>query len=443
MNIKGAVLGREHEGYEQARRDAIWNELKPDRYPELIVRATSQDDVVAAVRIARERGLKVAVRSGGHSWTASGVRDGVLIDLSALREITYDPETEVASAQPGAYGSELSSYLDPLGRFFPTGHCPTVALGGYLLGGGWGWGSRALGPACASVVAVDVVTADGELLHADGDEHSDVLWAARGAGPGFFGVVTRYYLRTHPKLPTVASLYVYPLEVLDELLRWTMDIAPKLSPDIELIVFGTNPRGPDGVPAPGDTALQIVASARAETEGRARDILGILETSPVLDQAIVRETGFPASLDDLHRAVDAVEPAGYRWVADNMWTDAGADQLVPAMQELFRSVPTPISHILWYPWRDQPIDGALSVTGDVYIAAYAGWTDPGADDLIGSWPADQMRRLAPLSKGIMLPDENLVRRNARFLSEDSEDRLERLRAKYDPQGRFHSYLTGA
>ena len=115
--------------------------------------------------------------------------DALLIDLGAMREMTYDPTTGIATASPAVKGgAELTPFLTAHGRAFTGGHCPSVGLGGFLLQGGQGWNSRKYGWACENVVAIDVVTADGELVHADETENADLLWAARGAGPGFFGV---------------------------------------------------------------------------------------------------------------------------------------------------------------------------------------------------------------------------------------------------------------
>ena len=181
----GTLLRRGEEGYEAARRGAVWNARTPDRHPEAIVLAASEADAVAAVRLARERGLTVTVRSGGHSWAGNHLRDGsVLIDLSALRGHEVDEANMTARVQPGCRGNELLAALGERGLFFPAGHCPGVGLGGYLLQGGYGWNGRLHGPACMSVEAIDVVTADGELVRADENENADLLWAARGAGPG-------------------------------------------------------------------------------------------------------------------------------------------------------------------------------------------------------------------------------------------------------------------
>jgi FAD/FMN-containing dehydrogenase len=198
--MHGKLIWRGEPGYEQARVDRVFNARRPDRAPAAVLLAETEDDVVAGVRLARERGLKVSVRGGGHSWAAWSVRDDVLlIDLGGLRELTYDAATGIATASPSTKGGrELTPFLTAHGRGFTGGHCPGVGIGGFLLQGGQGWNSRKFGWACENVVAIDVVTAAGELVRADEHQNSDLLWAARGAGPGFFGVVTRFHLQTFP-----------------------------------------------------------------------------------------------------------------------------------------------------------------------------------------------------------------------------------------------------
>src|SRR5947208_9102264 len=143
-----------------------------------------------------------------------------------------------ATVGPGVKCNELVAALAPHDLFFPAGHCPGVGLGGYLLQGGYGWNGRVHGPACMSVEAIDVVTADGELVRADGEQHADLFWAARGAGPGFFGVVTRFHLGLQPRPQAMMkSDYVYPIEVLDDVLRWIRTIQPSLPLNMEPLVF--------------------------------------------------------------------------------------------------------------------------------------------------------------------------------------------------------------
>ena len=171
--------------YEQARTGRIFNARPPDRFPAAVLFAESDDDVINGVRLAAERGWTVSVRSGGHSWAAWSLRDdALLIDLGGMRDIAYEPATGVASVRPAVQGGlELAPFLAERGRAFPGGHCPSVGLGGFLLQGGQGWNGRVRGWACQSMVGLDVVTANGNLVHADAGENSDLLWAARGAGP--------------------------------------------------------------------------------------------------------------------------------------------------------------------------------------------------------------------------------------------------------------------
>lgn len=144
--IEGDIVRRGDAGYESARQGTLWNGLKPDRFPELIVRVASQRDVAEAVALARSEGLRIAVRAGGHSWCGSPLRDGgMLIDLAALDRIHIDPNSATATVQPAVTGGALASELSRHGLAFPTGHCGSVALGGYLLSGGLGWNSGALG----------------------------------------------------------------------------------------------------------------------------------------------------------------------------------------------------------------------------------------------------------------------------------------------------------
>lgn len=196
MDLPKRHFFRNDDGYERARAQTVWNARTPQRYPDLVVQATDVDDVVATVRYAAEHDLQIGIRSGGHSWAGNHVRDGgVLLDMHDINQCEIDADAGTAVVGPGMGGSVLAGILGEQGLFFPAGHCRGVCIGGYLLQGGYGWNSRVLGPACESVIGLDVVTADGERLHIDADHHPDLYWAARGSGPGFFAVVTAFHLK--------------------------------------------------------------------------------------------------------------------------------------------------------------------------------------------------------------------------------------------------------
>lgn len=194
--------------YEDARVGRVFNHRRPQRFPIAVVKATCQDEIKAAVKLAIERNCRVAVRSGGHSWAAWSVRDqSILIDLGNYKGFEVDQENRLVRATPSVTGKELNGRLiSEYGLMFPGGHCPDVGLGGFLLQGGMGWNCRVCvmgrllpsmkaalrfvdhlqnwGWACERVRAVDVVTASGELVRCTPVENPDLYWAARGAGPG-------------------------------------------------------------------------------------------------------------------------------------------------------------------------------------------------------------------------------------------------------------------
>ena len=441
--MANTVLWRNDEGYERARLASVWNELKPARFPAAIAEAETAGDVAGAVRLALEHGLRVKARSGGHSWTASSLRDdSLLVIVKALNEITVDPAAMTATVGPGVRSRELNTALALYGLFFPTGHAATVGLGGFLLQGGWGWNSCAVGPACMSVIGVDVVTAEGELVHADETVNTDLLWAARGAGPGFFGIVTMFYVRLYP-LPAsmMTTDAIFPLSQVDEVLTWVADIGPSLPTSLELTAMTITPRV-DNLVVDGPPEVFMTAIAISDSEQDTVDALRLLETCPGFGEATVVRHLAPATMDSLYAQGSASEAPGYRYAVDNMWTSVGSAELVPELHDLFLSVPTVGSHAGMSPWPRFDLDGAcLSVTGNLFVQAFTGWTDPADDERYENWGRDHLRRLGHLADGIQLADENLVRRpEARFLSDDAEARLEKLRGHWDPDGVFISYL---
>jgi FAD/FMN-containing dehydrogenase len=197
---KGEVFTAGDPQFLEAIHGNLWNRLIPDRAPEAIVKALDEDDVVAAVRFARASGLKVVVRGGGHNWCQPSLRHGgILIDLSQLTQIvSVDADNLKAVIQPIVSNRDIQKALNPLGLAFPTGHCPQVKASGYLLGGGMAWNPTVWGSGAESVEAIELVTAQGDLITASATQNTDFFWAARGAGSGFFGVVTKYHLKLHP-----------------------------------------------------------------------------------------------------------------------------------------------------------------------------------------------------------------------------------------------------
>jgi FAD/FMN-containing dehydrogenase len=446
--LAGRLVLRGEPGYEQARVGRIFNARRPARFPAAVLLAGDDGDVIEGVRLAAERGWTVSVRSGGHSWAAWSLRDdALLIDLGRLRDIAYDPATGVVSVRPAVTGGlELAPFLAERGRAFPAGHCATVGLGGYLLQGGQGWDGRARGWACQSVAGVDVVTADGQLVHADASEHPDLLWAARGAGPGFPGVVTRFRLHTYQAPRAMwQDTWTFRLDDTVELITWLHDVLPGLDRRVEPVVAATRLTDVplhDGTARPAGTVLLLHTTVMADSDGQALALLALLQDGPLAG----RELGHVQSRTTVlmeNAAQTAQNPEGHRYAVDCTWTDAPARVLAPRLQSLWSELDTEHSFSIWYGWaprRDLP-DMAFSVEADVYVATYAIYTDPADDARYASWVHRKTAELAAHGAGVYLGDTDFTRRQDRFLSDGAYRRLGEIRAQRDPGGRFGSYLT--
>jgi FAD/FMN-containing dehydrogenase len=241
--LRGELVRPSDPSYDETR--AIWNGAH-DRRPALIVRCAGVADVMRAVEFARSEDLLVAVRGGGHSIPGFSTCDGgIVIDLSPMRGIRVDPEARTARAQPGITWSELDHETQAFALAVTGGLVSSTGIAGFTLGGGVGWLMRKHGLTCDNLVAADVVTADGRLVHANADENAELFWGLRGGG-GNFGVATSFEYRLHPVGPTVLGGAVfYPGERAEEILRfyreWTDDAPDELT---TLVSLATAPPAP-------------------------------------------------------------------------------------------------------------------------------------------------------------------------------------------------------
>ena len=208
--LRGRLLNDADESYNEAR--SIWNGMV-DRKPGLIVRCAGAADVVGAVRFARDNGLLVSVRGGGHNIAGNAVCDGgLMIDLSQMKSVRVDKVALRAWVEPGATLSDVDKETQAFGLAVPTGINSTTGIAGLTVGGGFGWLTRKFGLTIDSLVSADVVTADGELVRASATDNPDLFWALRGGG-GNFGVVTAFEFQLHRVGPDVlAGLVVHPFE---------------------------------------------------------------------------------------------------------------------------------------------------------------------------------------------------------------------------------------
>ncbi|MGW1888902.1 FAD-binding oxidoreductase [Streptomyces sp. NPDC002004] len=439
------VVRRGDADYEDVRRDAVWNGLTPARFPEAVVRPVSPQQVAEAIRLAGAEGLRVALRSGGHSWCASPLREGsLLVDLSGLRTCTVDPAAATATVGPGITGRELTSELGRHGLAFPTGHCGSVAVGGYLLSGGLGWNSAVRGPACADVLAVDVVTADGEAVTCSPREHPDLFWAARGAGPGFFAAVTAFHLRLHPHPGAMTStLWSFPLADVAEATRWATEVASALPPNVE-VTFCLAAADPGAARSP--KVINVAATAFASSREEADDVLEPLRSCPLADRSLSRQLDEPVTFASLYDSSAALWPPQLRYAADTLWSDADFATLLGMLAGAVEAAPSSRSEILapFLPAARPTEDMAFPVLGESYVVPYAVWDDPAQDAANISWLRQTMRAVEPFGTGHYIAEADLTAassRARRSFTPEGWQRLQDLRVRYDPEGVFCSYLS--
>jgi FAD/FMN-containing dehydrogenase len=215
--MRGVVLEPDHADYETARH--VYNAMI-ERRPAAIARCVDVADVIAAVAFARAHDLPVAVRGGGHSAAGKGTCDnGLVIDLSPMKGIRIDPQQRVARVAGGATWGDFDHAGHVFGLATPGGIFSTTGVGGLTLGGGFGYLTRKYGLSCDNLLSADVVTADGQFLTANDEEHADLFWALRGGG-GNFGVVTSFQFRMHPVSTVYGGPILYPLAHAADLLRF-------------------------------------------------------------------------------------------------------------------------------------------------------------------------------------------------------------------------------
>lgn len=323
-----------------------------------------------------------------------------------------------------------------------SNQCPTVGLGGYLLQGGFGWNSRKYGLACESLIAIDVVVADGTLIHATPESHEGLYWAARGSGHGFFGVVTQFYLKCHP-LPRaiINSRFWLSTDDLDEVIT-CFDKAYRAFPaHLEVSLF----IGHDQDGLPGKT-ICVRGDCLALSRAEALDALNILHRIPVLRKAIKSDLFKAVDLNVLLQDVgDLLEVNDHEYMVDNTWMDEPLQTILPQLHTMVDNLYPAPSHLYILYWNKgchQLPDMAFSINGNVYITYFAIYKDSTKYNACSNLVTKTIASIADKGCGSQLGDENLLLRpSTRFMKPKVFARLEALREIYDPYRRFHGYMA--
>lgn len=438
--VRGTVTTRDDAGYEAMRTGLLWNGRKPDRFPELVVKAKDAADVQATVRYAAAQGRQISVRGGGHHWSCISLQDCIVIDLAEMNALCIDPVARIAHAQPTVTNGVLAAKLAEAGLAFPAGHCASVPLSGYVLGGGFGWNSGAWGIACHNVESVEVVLADGALVTASAAENADIFWAARGAGPEFFGIVTEYRLRLH-ELPRAirTSVWTYGLDRAHEVEGWMSRTMSRVPRNVEFTAVISS--APPPLAGKADKTLAAVATIFADTEAEARQTLAIIQ-SAAPEGALDVQLSLATPFEVLYQIIGQFFPEGRRFAADTHWS-ADPARLLASLADAVEVAPSPESFalavILPPPDGTAMPDGAFSMAGPAFSCAYAVWKEKARDQENLAWMRRASQRLAPISLGHYVgeADLDIVERSRGSFSPSAFERLKGLQRKYDPAGRFH------
>ncbi|MGE0621410.1 MAG: FAD-binding oxidoreductase [Pseudomonadales bacterium] len=434
--IRGSVLLPGDSGYDDAR--AIWNGMI-DRYPAAIVRCRGAADVIAALRCARAANLPLSIRAGGHNVAGKAIRDdGLVIDLSLMNDVRVDPLARRARAGGGALWQDFDHEAQAFGLTTTGGVVSTTGVAGLTLGGGIGYLTRSYGLACDNLLAADVVTADGRLVHASETENADLLWGLRGGG-GSFGVVTSLEFRLHPVGPMVAAATVFhAMDSAPEVLRRYREYATSAPDSVACYAMVVN-APPDFPPEhQGKPVLAVVACCSASV-AEGLEMLAPLATwgSPLL--SVVDEMPYVA----LQQAFNAGNPHGgrYYWKTQHL-TDLN-DELLDTVVRFASDLHGPLSIIgieplggaqgrvasdaTAFPYRDVPFS----------LGIWSGWTDAADDDANITWTRRFFEAVRPHGAGVYV----------NYLGADEGDRLEEayganyarlveLKRRWDPDNVF-------
>jgi FAD/FMN-containing dehydrogenase len=338
--LRGRVLTPDDGEYDQARR--VWNGMI-DKRPGLIVMCAGVADVVAAVNLAREHDLPIAVRGGGHNVSGTAVADGALvIDLSPMRGVRVDPERRTVWAQGGCTWGDVDRETQPFGLAVPGGVVSETGIAGLTLSGGYSNQRRAHGMTIDNLVACELVTADGRYLRASEDEHPELFWALRGGG-GNFGVVTAFEYRAHPLGPAVYEAQVYyPVEQAREIMAgWRDAIAGARDEITATAGFWSLPAAPEIPPELQQTFFFVVAKYAGPVDEAERALQPLRELgTPILDASGAYE------YIQAQAALDPFFAAGRRYYWKGLYLDALGDDAIDFVTERSLGAPSAASLIV-------------------------------------------------------------------------------------------------
>jgi FAD/FMN-containing dehydrogenase len=417
-----------------------------ESHPEVVASCSGTADVVEAVNSAREQGLPVAVRGGGHSIAGlSAIDGGMLIDLAPMHEVRVDPDARRAYVQGGALWADVDREAQKHGLVAPGGVVSDTGVAGLTLGGGYGWVRRKYGLSADSVVEAEVVTADGQVLKASADENPDLYWAIRGGG-GNFGIVTSFTFELHPLGPEVAfSATFYPIEEYADVLRgfraYVEGAPDEVTATCVSITFPANPEMPEAV---HDRPVVIVGGVYV---GDVEEGLKVTQPLRELGTPLFDMSG-PTPFVGVQTGFDPLFPRNQlRAYWKSQYLDELSDEAIDVIASRAQERPAPLTlvnvfHMGGAIAKVDPEDTAFATRSAPYMVSIDGmWSDAGDDDANIAWTRATWDAVKEFGTGEVYlnftgradeaPSAGVETALGRNLA-----RLAEIKAKYDPDNFF-------
>jgi FAD/FMN-containing dehydrogenase len=357
----------------------------------------------------------------------------------------------IATVSPSTTGKMLNEVLSPHGLMFNGGHCPDVGVGGFLLQGGQGWCCRDWGWSAESIESMQVVTSSAQVVTASRTENEDLFWAARGAGPGFFGVVVSFTIKLRHLVTLYGSTYIYDsIENYDEVSKWYLNVCPTVPSDCEMVMLGFTSERIMPHLSPSRPLLLVRALAFTDDEDHARKTLSAFAVGiPNLESAHVADFCQRGSFAEEYARQAADNPEGRYWT-QNAWLDGPYDKVAQSMKRAYTHLPTKNSFALHFsmaPLRPIPKDMAFDIQTEHTFSLYTIAPSDTSEfdeacqqyqkDVFG--PIDKLTPQQGGSVGIYLGDSDLKVRPARFMSAENWKRWCEIRRKWDKKRVFAGY----
>jgi len=438
-DFRGQLILPGDRQYDSSR--VVWNAIA-DRHPALIARCTRVEDVIAAVRFAREHDLVIAVRGGGHSVAGFSTCDGgVVIDLSGMRAVTVDPARRIARVEGGALLEQLDRAAQEYGLACPVGVVGHTGVAGLTLGGGMGRLQRKHGYTIDNLLSVDVVTADGALEHVSDDDDPELFWGMRGAGANF-GIATAFEFRLHPVGPNVTTaVVVFPIDRARDAAALYRDLSRSAPDYMHLALnFATAPGGRAATPGPrGNATVAVGAVHFGDSKDAERDLRRLHDQIEPLTET-VRATTYLA----LQKMSDDEMAWGKRFYMKGAFLDDPSDTLADRAAEQVAVAPGECSIGLWAQGgaTANVAADAMAFTGRGaahWVGAEVFWVEKEQDRDHIAWGRAAMLALKPyMTAGNYVNDiveqgDDIVRA---IYGDRKYERLRALKRAHDPDNVF-------